>query len=272
MNELQELWSEYQPELHDWLKNFLFALIVLLVGLRAIKYILHKFKKLLTKRSVNQSLQPFLVTLLRGLLVVSLVISVLGIVGIQTASFTVILGSMGLAIGLALQGSLGNFAGGVILLLLRPFKVGDFIEANGVAGTVREIQIFHTFITTPQNQEIIVPNGALSNATVKNYSFHDTRRLDCTFGIGYSDDVAKAKAILENIIQEDERFLKEAGHDVFVEALADSSVNLHFRAWVTNSDFWDVYNALNEKVKTYFDAHQISIPFPQMDVHLPTKA
>ena len=168
---------------------------------------------------------------------------------------------------MALQGSLSNFAGGVLILLLKPFKVGDFIEAGSYSGTVREIQIFYTYLTTVQNQEIVIPNGDLSNNAVKNYSFHDTRRMDMIYGIGYDDDIDLAKSILERLVNAEERFLKDPAHMIFVEELADSSVNLHIRAWATRADFWDIYNYFPEKVKKAFDAEGVSIPFPQRDVH-----
>lgn len=246
----------------------LLAIIVLIVGLWIIKRIVKVASKAMHKRDVDESLRPFLRSIISAVLKIMLIISVAGMIGVQVTSFIAVLGAAGLAIGLALQGSLANFAGGVLILLLKPFKVGDFIDTGSHSGTVREIQIFYTYITTTQNQEIIIPNGDLSNNAVKNYSFHDTRRMDMVFGIGYGDDIDKAKSILKGLVDEESRFLKEPAYDIFVEALADSSVNIHVRAWLNSSDFWGVTNNLNEKVKKAFDAQGISIPFPQRDIHM----
>lgn len=248
--------------------NIVMAIVVLIIGLSVVKYISKAFNKNLVKREVDESLRPFLTSMVSTLLKVMLVISVAGMVGIEMTSFVAILGAAGLAIGLALQGSLSNFAGGVLILILKPFKVGDFIEANGNAGVIREIQIFYTYMTTGQNQEIIIPNGSLSNNAVKNFSFHGTRRIDMTFGIGYTDSIDEAKKILNDIISSDERVLKDPAFSIFIEALADSSVNFHVRAWSSNSEYWNIVNGLNEKVKKAFDAANIGIPFPQMDVHV----
>lgn len=248
--------------------KILLALVVLIIGLAVIKRLVKVLRKTMLKRDMDASLIPFLASLTGGLLKAALVISIAGILGIATTSFIAILGAAGLAIGLALQGSLANFAGGVLILILKPFKVGDFIEGAGQGGTVREIQIFYTFLTAPSGQEIMVPNGQLSNNAIKNYSFHPNRRLDMTFGIGYADDIDLAKKTLRELAEAEERFLKEQGIDLFVEALADSSVNIHLRAWTNNGDYWDVFNHFNEKVKKAFDAQGIGIPFPQMDLHL----
>lgn len=251
--------------------GFLMAIVVLTVGLWIINRLVKITGKLMHNRGVDPSLQPFLRSLLGALLKVLLFISVLGMVGIEMTSFVAVIGAAGLAIGLALQGSLANFAGGVLILLLRPFKVGDFIEGNGQSGTVREIQIFYTYLTTPTGQEIIVPNAQLSNNVVKNYSFHDKRRLDMTFGIGYNDNIDVAKSIVARLAAEEPRFIQEDGISIFVAALADSSVNIHLRAWAKNDDYWDIHNHLQEKVKKAFDAEGINIPFPQMDVYVHNK-
>lgn len=260
--------AEISRILTDYGPKFIMAIVVLILGLWIIGRIVKVVGSIMQKRGVDPSLQPFLRSLLGALLKVMLFISVLGMVGIEMTSFIAVLGAAGLAVGLALQGSLANFAGGVLILLLKPFKVGDFVEGVGQSGTVREIQIFYTYITTPTGQEIIVPNAQLSNNVVKNYSFHNTRRLDMTFGIGYGDDIDKAKAIIAKLAGEETRFLDEQGVTIFVEALADSSVNIRLRAWTKNDDYWDIYNNFNEKVKKAFDAEKVNIPFPQMDVHV----
>jgi small conductance mechanosensitive channel len=268
MDKIEEYLAQATDLIIAYGGSLVLALITLIVGLWIIKRIMKIFRKTMEKREVDASLRPFLTSIIGTLLKIMLVISVASIVGVEMTSFVAVLGAAGLAVGLALQGSLSNFAGGVLILLLKPFKVGDFIEANGASGTVREIQIFYTYITTPQNQEIIVPNGDLSNNSIKNFSFHDTRRIDLTFGIGYTDDIDKAKAILSDLVKGEENILKEPEFVIFVEELADSSVNFRVRAWAHTSEFWPIVNGFPEKVKKAFDAAGIGIPFPQMDVHL----
>jgi len=198
---------------------------------------------------------------------VALIISIAGMVGIEMTSFVAILGAAGLAVGLAMQGTLQNFAGGVMILLFKPYKVGDFIDAAGHMGTVKEIQIFNTILNTPDNKIIIIPNGTLANSSMTNFSTMETRRVDFSFGIGYGDDFEKAKAIIQDIISKDERIHKDPKPFARVGELADSSVNITTRVWV-NADYWDVHFDMIENVKKRFDAEGISIPYPQMDVHL----
>jgi small conductance mechanosensitive channel len=248
--------------------SLVLAIITLIVGLWIVKRLVKIMERTMNARNVDPSLKPFLLSVIGALLKVMLFISVAGMLGIEMTSFVAVLGGAALAVGLALQGSLSNFAGGVLILLLKPFKVGDFIEAGSYSGTVREIQIFYTYMTTVQNQEIIIPNGDLSNNAIKNYSFHDTRRMDLTFGIGYTDDMDKAKEILRSLVEAEPNILPEPAFDIFVEELADSSVNYRVRAWARTSEFWPIVNNFPEKVKKAFDAQGIGIPFPQMDVHL----
>ncbi|WP_417612467.1 mechanosensitive ion channel family protein [Owenweeksia hongkongensis] len=268
MEDFQTYWEQVSGLVIEYGASLLLAILVLIIGLWLIKKIVKTVSRTMEKRHVDASLRPFLSSIIKALLTIMLVITVASMVGVEMTSFVAVLGAAGLAVGLALQGSLANFAGGVLILLLKPFKVGDFIEANGFSGTVREIQIFYTYITTTQNQEVVIPNGDLSNNAVKNYSFHDTRRIDMTFGIGYEDNIDQAKKILREIVESDSRILQDKGVDIFLEELADSSVNFHVRAWAKSSDFWDIYNNMNEKVKKAFDAAGVSIPFPQRDVHL----
>lgn len=247
--------------------SVILAIVVLIVGLWLIKRIVRVAEKWMVKREVDLSLRPFLKTIISILLKVVLLIAVASMVGIKTTSFIAVLGAAGLAVGLALQGSLANFAGGVIILLLKPFKVGDFIDdRGGNTGTVREIHVFYTYITTTTNQEIIIPNGKLANAAITNYSWHDTRRMDMTFRIGYEDNIDKAKTLLNEIITAEETLLKDPAHDVYINGLADSYITFNVRAWFKSSDFWDVYNTLPEKVKKRFDQEGISIPFPAVEV------
>ncbi len=202
------------------------------------------------------------------LIVVFVVIASLGQLGIQTTSLVAVLGAAGLAVGLALQGSLSNFASGVIIIALRPFKVGDFVEAGGVSGVIEGIQIFSTSMKTGDNKAIIIPNSAITGGTITNFSAKDTRRVDLVFGIGYNDDIPMAKAILQRLVDEDERILKDPAPVIAVGELADNSVNIIVRPWTSTADYWGVYWDLTEKVKLTFDKEGISIPYPQRDVHL----
>ena len=248
--------------------QLILAIVVLVIGLWIINRITGLAGRAMERTRTEATLSRFLTSLISIGLKALLLISVASMIGIETTSFIAILGAAGLAVGLALQGSLANFAGGVLVLMFRPFKVGDFVEAQGISGVVSSIQIFHTIIKTGDNKVIVVPNGALSNGIITNYSREETRRVDFVFGIGYGDDIAKAKAILERLVSEDERSLKDPAPLVVVSALADSSVNFTVRVWVKSDDYWATYFAITEAVKLAFDAQGISIPFPQRDVHL----
>ena len=244
------------------------ALAVLLIGLWVIKILNRGIKKMMEKRTIDITLQPFLRSLISTLLKVLLAITVMSMVGIEMTSFIAILGAAGLAIGLALSGTMQNFAGGVMILILKPFKVGDFIEAQGFTGTVKEIQIFNTILNTVDNRMVIIPNGGLSTGSMVNYTAEPTRRLDITFGISYSDDVEKAKKIISDIVSADPRVLKDPPVFVRLAELGDSSVNLAMRVWLSSSDYWNVHFDTMEKVYEAFNAQNVSIPFPQMDVHV----
>ena len=249
--------------------KFILAVVVLIVGLIVIRWITRGLVKIMKKKEVNESLIPFLKTLTSILLKVMLVISVMGMVGIQMTSFIAVLGAAGLAVGLALQGTLQNFAGGVMILLFKPYQVNDFIEAQGFMGTVTEIQIFTTVLLTPDNRKVIIPNSPLATGSITNFSAMPTRRIDFSFGIGYGDNIDKAKSILFTLADKDNRILKDENPpQVMVEELADSSVNLKLRVWVKSEDYWALYFDTMEGAKKQFDAQGISIPFPQQDVHL----
>jgi len=253
----------------DYAPKLALALITLILGIWIINTFIKFFKKTMIKKEADPSLIPFLGSLANVVLKAMLLISVASMVGIQTTSFVAILGAAGLAVGLALQGSLANFAGGVLILLFKPFKVGDFIEAQGFLGSVSGIQIFNTILHTPDNKKIIIPNGAISSGPVTNFSAEDLRRVDFVFGIGYGDDIKKAKTILSNLISEDRRILDEPAEPfIAVKELADSCVNIVVRAWAKSADYWGIYFDMQEKVKLTFDKENISIPFPQRDVHL----
>jgi small conductance mechanosensitive channel len=197
-----------------------------------------------------------------------IIISALGALGVQTASFIAIIGAAGLAVGFALQGSLANFASGVMLIIFRPFKSGDYVEAGGTSGSVEAIQIFNTTLKTPDNKKVIVPNSQITGDKIVNYSAMDKRRIDLVFGIGYDDNIRQAKEILEKIITEDSRILKDPAPVIAVLELGDSSVNFAVRPWVNTADYWAVYFDITEKVKLTFDENNISIPYPQTDVHI----
>ncbi len=244
------------------------AIIIYLIGIRVIGWVTRLMVKGMEKKEMELSLRTFLKSLVRNILMILLVVTILSTVGVEATSFIAIIGAAGLAIGLSLQGTLQNFAGGVVILMLKPFKVGDFIEASGTIGTVKSIQIFNTILTSPDNKRIIVPNGQLSNSQITNFSSEDNRRVDMVFGIGYSDDIPKAKGILEKILKDDARVLEEPAPVVAVSKLGDSSVDFNVRPWVKKEDYWAVFFDTTEKVKLTFDKEGVSIPFPQRDVHL----
>lgn len=252
---------EYGPKL-------LGAIAVLIVGLWIVKGLTNAFVRMLNKSNTDDSLKPFLKSIVGALLKTLLIISVLGMIGIEMTSFIAILGAAGLAIGLALSGSLQNFAGGVMILIFKPFKIGDFIDAQGYMGIVNEIQIFNTILKTPDNKTIIIPNGGLSTSSMTNFSTEPKRRIEWTFGIGYGDDAEKAKQILKALCEEDARVLSDPEVFVALKELGDSSVNFVVRAWVMAPDYWGVYFDLNEKVYNTFAKEGLNIPFPQMDVHV----
>ena len=248
--------------------QFLLAIVVYFAGNFIIKKMLKLVALTLEKKKVEATLHSFLLSILSTLLKAIQIIIFASMLGIQTASFIAILGAAALAIGLALQGSLANFAGGVLILLFRPFKNGDAIKAQGYVGSVEEIQIFNTILKTFDNQRIVIPNALLSNGCVTNINVNGTRRVDMVFGIGYNDDITKAKALLRSIIEADERVLKDQPVDIWVGEHGESSVNLFVRPWANAADYWGIYFDMMEKVKIEFDKANISIPFPQRDVHI----
>lgn len=248
--------------------QFLLAVVVYLVGNFIIARVVNLVELGLSKKEVEVTLHRFLLSILNTLLKAIQIIVFASMIGIQTASLIAVLGAAGLAIGLALQGSLANFAGGVLILLFRPFKNGDAIKAQGYVGSVEEIQIFNTILKTFDNQRIIIPNGLLSNGCVTNINVNGTRRVDMVFGIGYDDDISKAKTLLRSLLEADERVLKDQPIDIWVGEHGDSSVNLFVRPWAKAEDYWGVYFDMMEKVKVEFDKANISIPYPQRDVHL----
>lgn len=251
-----------------YLPKVVLALVTLVVGFWLANKIAKALAKLLEIRKIDQTLQRFLGNFVSTGIKILLLISVASMVGVETTSFVAALGAAGLAVGLALQGSLSNFAGGVLILFFKPFRVDDVIEAQGFLGRVKEIQIFNTIITTLDNQRVVIPNGILSNGPIKNIFAEKTRRVDITFGISYEDDIRQAKAIIADVLKADERILKEPDFEIYVSAHADSSINLLVRSWALSEDYWGVYFDLHEKVKYAFDENKVTIPFPQRDVHI----
>jgi small conductance mechanosensitive channel len=248
--------------------NVIVAAVILFGGLWLAKQIRGLVVDLLEKRGVDPLLATFSSNIAHVLLAAFVIIAALGQLGIQTTSLIAVIGAAGLAVGLALQGSLANFASGIMIIALRPFKVGDFVEAGGTSGIVETIQIFSTQFRTPDNKTIIVPNATITDGTITNYSTKATRRVDMVFGISYNDNIKMAREILQDLVESDERILKDPEPVIAVSALADSSVNFVVRPWVKSDDYWPVLFDMTEAVKLRFDKEGISIPFPQRDVHL----
>lgn len=257
----------------DYALRIIIAIVIFYIG----KWVARKLTDLVVKITrktgkVDETLLKFLSNIIYYVLMIVVILTALEQVGVDTTSFLAILGAAGLAIGLALKDSLSNFASGVMIIMFRPFKVGDFIVAGGVSGSVEEISIFNTILKTGDNQTLIVPNGTITSGTITNVNAKPTRRVDLVVGIGYDDDIKKAKEVLNKIIVSDERVLVDEGVTVAVSELADSSVNFVVRAWVNTPDYWAVKFDLTEKIKLTFDEEGISIPFPQQDVHHYNKA
>lgn len=247
------------------------AIFIWIIGSWVIKKIVNILANSMRNRGVDESLQPFIRSLVGILLKVLLVITIAGILGIDTTAFAAVIAAMGLAIGMALTGSLGNFAGGVLILLFKPFKVGDLIAAQGFTGVVEEIQAFSTKLVTPDNKTIILANGPLSAAPIENISAKGEIRVDMTYGIGYNDDIDKAKEVIQGVIDACP-YLIDKPHDIFVSELADSSVNFAVRPWAKSSNYWDVYFYMHENIKKAFDKNNIGIPYPTMDLNMTQSA
>ncbi len=248
--------------------NVIAAIVIFIVGRWIAKAMKGVTKRILEKNDVDATLVGFVSNLTYFALLTFVVIAALSKLGIQTASFIAVIGAAGLAIGLALQGSLSNFAAGVLMLIFRPFKAGDYIEGGGTAGVVEEIHIFTTQLRSPDNKTIIIPNSKITSDNIVNYATKDTRRIDLIFGVGYSDNLDKVRQVISDVLSQESRILNEPETQIVVAALADSSVNFAVRPWVKSEDYWPVYFDLTEKMKKRFDEEGISIPFPQRDVHL----
>ena len=248
--------------------SLLMALAILIIGRQLVKLILRLITVALEKSNVEDTVRIFVTNLLNTLLMILVFIAAINQLGIETTSIIAVLGAAGLAIGLALQGSLSNFAAGILIVIYRPYKVGDYIEAGNYAGTVKDIKIFSTVLKTPDNKIVVVPNGSIMNGSIVNYSDQDTRRIDLIVSCGYEDDIDKVRSVLEDILKKEKRVLKDPKPQIAVTELADSSVNFIFRPWVKRTDYLPVYYSLLEEVKKRFDKEGISIPYPQSDVHI----
>ncbi len=267
MQQFLDFLEKNQQLILSYSVKVLVALVILYLGRWLSKSLTRMLEKALIHRKVDRAVVSFLSGIIQAAIMVATILIALSQVGIQTASFIAILGAAGLAIALALQGSLSNFASGVLIILFRPFRAGDFVDAAGVSGVVEKIEIFQTVMKSSDNKRIIVPNSQITGSAIINYSAEKTRRVDLTVGISYDSDLKKAKQLLEQILKADSRILAEPAPTIAVGALADSSVNILIRPWVNAADYWPVYWDTLEKIKLTFDEHQIVIPFPQMDLH-----
>ncbi|MEE4108482.1 MAG: mechanosensitive ion channel domain-containing protein [Halieaceae bacterium] len=261
--------EQWLPLVIDYASALLLAFVIFYVGRFVVGRVVSITQRVMLARKVDETLVDFVCSILRWVLLLFVTIAALSQLGVDTTSLVALLGAAGLAIGLSLQGSLGNLAAGVMIIIFKPLKKGDFVEAGGAMGTVESISIFTTVMTTPDNKEIIVPNGAIIGGNITNFSARPTRRIDMVFGVSYGDDLRKARRILEEIIAADSRVLAEPAPVITVGELADSSVNFLVRPWVNAADYWAVLWDTTETVKLRFDEEGISIPFPQMDVHVP---
>jgi small conductance mechanosensitive channel len=261
-------WDYFTTVLIEYSPRLISAAIIFVVGWTVIKLIKKLIMRIMVKREMEPTLSKFLADILIWTLKILLFVTVISRLGVENSSFVAIIGAAGLAVGLSLQGSLSNFAGGVLIIMFKPFKVGDFIEAQGVMGTVKQIQIFVTQLSTVGNQVIFVPNGVLSNGTIINYTYASTRRADLTVGISYSSNIKRAKEIAMEVMEKHPMVLKDPVPIVLVKDLAESSINLAVRPWAELSDFFEMRSDVLEQIKNEFDANGITIPFPQRDIHI----
>ena len=252
----------------DFAINFVIAIVIFFVGKWIVNLVVKGLLRAMQKGDMDKTLRRFIANLARMLLMLFVIIASINQLGIQTASLIALVGAAGLAVGLALQGSLSNFAAGVLIVLFRPYKVGDWIEGGGVSGSVEEVQILTTVLKTGDNKKVIIPNAQIMGSTITNYSANDTRRVDLVIGVGYGDDLDKVRKEIESVVGADDRVLKDPAVTIAVSELADSSVNFIVRPWVKTSDYWGVYFSLTENIKKRFDETGISIPFPQQDVYI----
>jgi len=268
MEMIQQWYNEHSAMVINYAIGFAVAILIYWVGSKIAKSASNLTAKLMTKRKLDSIVVNFIKNIIYGILMVVVIIAALGQVGIETTSFIAVIGAAGLAIGLALQGSLSNFASGVLIISLRPFKSGDFIEAGGVAGVVEEIKLFSTFIRSGDNKQIIIPNSSVVGSAITNYSTKPTRRVDLVIGVSYDADIKKAKEVLTEVTANNKNVLQDPAPVIAVSELADNSVNFVVRPWVNSSDYWPTYFELLETIKIRLDEEKIGIPYPQMDVHI----
>ncbi len=261
LDKLTEILTAYAPKVAG-------AILTLIIGFWVIKRLSKVTSNLLEKKKIDETVRPFLVSITDTGLKIMLLLAVASMFGINVTSFIAIFTALAFAIGMALQGSLGHFASGVLLLLFKPYRVGDLVTINDKTGVVEAVQIFNTLLRTPDNKRIIIPNGVVTSGTITNISGQGTIRVDMSFGIGYNDDIDKARSIIKEVADKSDLILKDPPIDIFVQELADSSVNFAVRPWCKSEHFWDVYFYMHENIKKAFDQQGVSIPFPQMDVHL----
>ena len=262
------LWNQLSELLSSFGISLFIALSILIIGRQVVKILIKVISTALERSNTEDTVRIFVTNLLNTLLMIVVFIAAINQLGIQTTSIIAVLGAAGLAIGLALQGSLSNFAAGILIVIYRPYKVGDYIQADNHLGTVNDIQIFSTVLKTPDNKLVIVPNGSIMNGSIVNFSNQDKRRVDIIASCSYEDDIDKVKSVLADILSKDDRILNEPKPRIAVSELADSSVNFIVRPWVKNSDYLDVYYSLLEEIKKRFDQEGIAIPYPQTDVHI----
>lgn len=268
VNYLTETITHFSEKIIELLPSLVAALVTLILGLWLANFLSKRLRYVLEKRNVEPTIRGFAHSIVSAILKILVFVIVITQLGVETTSLAALIGAAGLAVGLSLQGSLSNFAGGVLILLLKPFKVGDFIEGQGSSGTVKEISIFYTILITPNNQRIVIPNGQLSNNQITNFSSEDTRRNNMIIGISYNSNIGVARKTLLNIVENHEHILKEPAPVVFVNELADSSVDLSLRFWTKNENYWPTHFYVMEQSKLQLEAAGCSIPFPQRDVHL----
>lgn len=265
-------WQAVLDVIVNWVTTtgvkIILGLIALFIIFKIVNMVCRRIERNLNKKNADKTISKVLVSILRKTIKILVFIVFLGFIGFETASIGAAITSCGVALGLALQGGLSNLAGGIIILLMRPFRIDDYIDAQGVSGTVTDIKLFYTVLTTPDNKVVMVPNGPLANGNIINYSMKDTRRVDLTFGIAYEADFYRAQEIISKVVLGHELVLKDPEPFVRMSEHADSSINIACRAWVNSTDYWTVYFDLMEQVKKEFDANNISIPYPQVDVHI----
>ncbi len=268
MDNFDDIIDRLNESVVNFFPNLVKAIIILVIGILAIKFIKWFMKRLMNRTNSDPTLIRFAMNITTWGLRIFLIVMVIGALGIETSAFVAALGALGLAIGLSLQGSLSNFAGGVLIIVFKPFHIGDFIESQGEGGTVTDIQILYTRLLTPTNQVVYIPNGSLSNGTIKNYSKEPIRKADLTIGVGYGSDIKQVKSVLARVIEMDENILKEPAPVIRVRELADSSVNFQVFAWATNETFWQMLSDFKENAKIELDKEGIEIPFPQRDLNV----